>query len=245
MLVILLSFALGLLLGLLGGGGSVLAVPVFRYGLGEKPSTAIPGALVVVALTSLVGLVMHARRGRVRWRCGFGFAAVSLPGAIIGGWFGSLVPDELRMLLFAGVLVFFGIRLLRVRASTGLETTTGSRFVVTAAAIGALTGFLGVGGGVLITSSLVVFMGVGVGEAAATALLVIVINASGGLLAQIGHTTMPWDKLLLVAAIAAPGAVLGARIGERLPRPWLKTAISLVILALAGWVLWREWSGTW
>ncbi|MAG57200.1 MAG: hypothetical protein CMJ83_12980 [Planctomycetes bacterium] len=283
-MIIFLSILLGLFLGLIGGGGSVLAVPLLRYGMDLDTETAIPGALLVVGLASLVGVYLHARGGRVRWHEGLFFAALSTPAAYAAGRIAGFIPEPMRMPLFAMALIYFAYRLIRrgrdgrgrnaedevdsggsadLQVRSGSESGSGStagadlevrtpeepvdkpRLIVAALSVGALTGCLGVGGGIMVTSALVVVLRLSMKHAVGTSLVVVASNAFAGLAGHIGHAELPWGKLALVAALAVPGCVLGTRLGARMPKKWLRLGLGWAVMLIAAAVLWREMSGAW
>lgn len=243
---IVLSLLLGMLLGLVAGGGSMLAVPVFRYGLDKDPEVAFPGALLVVGIASVIGLALHAREGRVRWAEGSLFAVVSMVGAFAGGWVsGGFVPGNLHMILFAGALIWTGWKLIRMRGSLQRpETAEGDidqrRLILTALGLGVFTGFLAIGGGVLVVGALAVLMRMPIKDAIPTSLLVIACNSFAGLAGHLKHVELPWADLLTVGALAAAGCYVGVKLNRRLPVKWVKDALGWLVMAAAIWVLVRE-----
>ena len=115
MLLAVLAFGVGISLGLLGGGGSVLSVPLLVYVAGWSPHTAATGSLLIVGVTSLLGLVPHARAGRVQWRSGAVFGLAGMAGAFVGGRLSALVPGTVLLLAFAAMMLIAGLGMLRGR----------------------------------------------------------------------------------------------------------------------------------
>lgn len=233
-----LSLAIGASLGLIGAGGSIVTVPVLIYVLGVDPHRAIAMSLAVVGATSLVGAVSHSRKGAVRGRAAALFAA---PG-IVAAWLGSrltyLVPGEILLLLFAGLMLVVAVRMLRGGQDPAATPHPSSVFGILAAgtAVGFLTGFLGVGGGFLIVPALVLTAGLTMREAIGTSLVVIAVNCAAGLA---GHWRHGFDLrlTLLVAALAAAGVLLGSVLSHRVSGPALRRAFAVSVLAVAVFLL--------
>lgn len=157
--------AVGFILGLIGGGGSILAVPLLVYVVGvQSPHVAIGTSAVAVALSAAANLVGHARAGTVKWPCGIVFALSGIAGAAIGAWFGKAVDGTRLLALFGALMVVVGLLMLRPRRSAGnpdvkLNRDTMARMlpalIGAGFAVGTLSGFFGIGGGFLIVPGLI------------------------------------------------------------------------------------------
>lgn len=189
MLLLAAVFAalIGLSLGLLGGGGSILTVPVFVYLLGFEAKEAIAGSLAVVGATSLFGAVGHWRAGNVNLRVAAVFGAVAMPGAYLGARLAAFVSGGVQLTLFAGVMLLAAWFMFRPRNAAeedaAGEHARGMPLWLIAAqglAVGLLTGLVGVGGGFLIVPALVLLGKVPMKQAVGTSLLVIAMNSAGG-----------------------------------------------------------------
>ncbi|MEZ7002525.1 sulfite exporter TauE/SafE family protein [Streptomyces sp. AD55] len=203
----------GVALGALGAGGSILTVPALIYLLGFTPAAATTASLVVVIVTSVTALVGHARAGTVRWRSGLLFAAAGLVPAAVAGVLSARVPDRVLTLMFAVLAGAAALAMLRRRAPREGTTASAPRAAGAGAGLGAVTGFLGVGGGFLAVPALVSVLAVPMGAAVGTSLLVVLANALVALGARAG-TAAHVDLALLLPFLAA--AVLGAWDGRRL-----------------------------
>jgi uncharacterized membrane protein YfcA len=202
----------GLALGTLGAGGSILTVPALIYLLGFAPAAATTAALIIVIVTSITALLAHARAGAVRWRAGLLFAAAGvLPAA--AGVLSSRIPATALTLMFAALAGPTALRMLRRRASCGNGTVSAVRATGAGAGLGAVTGFLGIGGGFLAVPALVAVLAVPMSAAVGTSLLVIVVNALVALAAR-AHSAVHLDWALIAPFLAT--AVLGAWDGRRL-----------------------------
>lgn len=213
-LAVLAGAVVGLALGALGAGGSILTVPALIGLLGFTPTAATTASLVIVIVTSLTALLAHARAGAVRWRAGLLFAAAGLPPAAAAGALSPHVPAPVLTSMFAALAGFAALHMLRGRrASQGNGKASGLRAAGAGAGLGAVTGFLGVGGGFLAVPALVGVLAVPMSDAVGTSLLVIVANAVAALGAR-AHTAVHLDWALIAPFLAA--AVLGAWDGRRL-----------------------------
>ena len=182
------GLVLGALLGLVGGGGGILAVPALVYGLGLPLASAVPASLVVIGLASAVAVAPRARR-EVNWRLAIVIGAAGIPTSIAGGVVNHQLDDQWLMLAFAAIMVLAGLRMLRGNDETGgvCELPGGGvawrrclpRAIAVGLLVGFLTGLLGVGGGFLLVPALIVALGLRTPTAVATSLVIIVINAVG------------------------------------------------------------------
>ncbi|GAA2080112.1 sulfite exporter TauE/SafE family protein [Streptomyces albiaxialis] len=244
----------GLALGGLGAGGGILAVPVLVHLLGFGPRDAATAALFVVALSSLGGLLAHARAGTVRWRAGLLFAAAGMPPALAAGLLSAHIPGVLLSAAFALVAALAARRMLRVpdeeppAVRTDAGTGAGRRWprvVGAGAGLGGLTGLLGVGGGFLAVPALAGLLAFPMAEAAGTSLLVVAANALSGLSGRAGGASgLDWAVLAPFAGAAILGAWDGKRLATRVPGTvlrrvfaWLLLAVATAMLAEATWTL--------
>jgi uncharacterized membrane protein YfcA len=240
-LAAVLSFAMGLSLGLLGGGGSVLAVPILVYVLDVETKAAIASSLLVVGTTAAVGLVRHAHVGNVRWRTGLLFAGLSMIGAYAGGRAAAHVPGAILLVLLGGTMIATAIALLR--SDRGPTTTTQRRHATPAAvllqalALGGFMGLIGAGGGFLLVPTLLLLGGLSMHEAIATSLLVIALNSVAGFAGHVQHATVDWTAAALVAGVAAGGAVSGGVLATHLPPHALRRAFACLILGIGVFLL--------
>ena len=256
-LAVVAGLLIGLSLGALGGGGSVLAVPVLVYALGQTPGQATTGSLVVVGLTSLIGAVTAHRAGHALQGRGTAFGVVAIAGAALGATASGLVPGPVLMAAFAALLVVVAAVMVarQVRRSRGGAETAPTRVddpiitfsphfacacpralkvLVTATVVGLLTGFLGVGGGFLVVPALVLALGLPMELAAGTSLVVITITSAAALVVRAGTAVHPdWTLVALLSVAAVVGGWLGARIAVRVPTARLQGAFTGLLLLVA------------
>lgn len=234
------SGLIGLSLGLIGGGGSIITLPVLVYLAGIDPLLAVGMSLAVVGATSLVGVVFHYLRGNVDLRKGALFGGFGAGGAYFGSGLTPLVSGENLLLIFALLLAAVALVMMFRKGPPRMKGSGATDLKKTAAAgllVGLLTGFLGVGGGFLIVPALVLFGGVEIGAAIGTSLLVIAINSAAGLIGQFQHHPLDLKVTAVYGVIACTGTWIGARLGEgaspeRLQKgfAWFAMAVALFLI---------------
>ena len=241
---ILAGLVTGGVLGLTGAGGSILTLPALVGVVGLAPHQAVAASLLSVGGSAAAGAATHARDGRLRWRAVLPFAAIAGLAAIGGGRVGRLVPARGLMIAFGALALFIGWRMHRRSATDGAGVAapaaraSRSRLVLTALAVGLLSGVLGVGGGFLIVPALVAAVGLALPEAIATSLGVIALNCAGALLGALsGLDGLPWGRALPFVLASILGSRAGATLGGRWPVARLRTAFSVLAFAVGAGTL--------
>jgi uncharacterized membrane protein YfcA len=234
-LAIALSVAIGLSLGLLGGGGSILAVPVLLHVVGLAAKPAIATSLLVVAAASFAAMAVHARAGRVRYRVGATFGATSMVGAFAGGHLSRFLPDGILIAAFTVVMLVTGVMMLRRRREVGTARCASARCMsVLGVSVGLLTGVVGAGGGFVVVPALAMLGGLPMPEAIATSLLVIGVNSLTGFLGQVGHVAIDARIAGDVTLAAVAGSFVGALGASRLRPESLRRGFAVLVLGMAG-----------
>lgn len=258
-----LGVLIGLSLGALGGGGSILTVPALVFVLGLTAQQATAGSLVIVGITAAIASVGHARVGNTRWGRGMTLALVGVPASILGSKLNRDVNPDVLLLAFAGLMVVAAVgMLLRAQPgpppatpdqseagsrSTVLRTceqrtiappaiATAVRILAVGLGIGFLTGFLGVGGGFLIVPVLVVLLRYDMPVAVGTSLLVIALNSAVALIARLGHGGLVWHVVVPFTLAAVAGSLGGKRLADRIDPASLTRAFAVLLLAVAAYV---------
>ncbi|WP_199434660.1 sulfite exporter TauE/SafE family protein [Qaidamihabitans albus] len=245
-LAVLSGLATGVALGLVGGGGSVLALPAFVYGLGLPVSQAVPASLLVVALSSAAALLPRLRRGEVRWRVAAVFGAAGTIVAFAGAAVNRALPPRLVLGAFAVVLVVVGVRMLRSPEPRGgaCAMVDGAvnwrsclpKALATGAGAGFLTGLLGVGGGFVVVPALVWLLGLTMPVAVATSLVILVINSLAGLAAHAGQVRLDLAVAGTFAVAALIASLLAGRFAGRLPAAALRRGFAVLVFGVAALV---------
>lgn len=230
-----LALLVGASMGLLGGGGAILTVPILTTVAGVEPRAAIAASLLVVGLTSTAALVPHARARRVRWGVGATIAPAAIVGALVGGLLGGAVPPIALLLLLAATMMAAAVAMLRRRRrEPRLDTRPRtSLLLLLGLGVGVLSGLVGAGGGFLLVPALVLLAVLPAGVAAATSLLVVAVQTLAALAVQPGLADIPWTLALPFAALAIAGSLAGATLADRVPDRALRVGFAVLLLAVA------------
>ncbi|MGH7787896.1 MAG: sulfite exporter TauE/SafE family protein [Candidatus Binatia bacterium] len=232
---LVLTVAVGVVLGTMGSGGSIVMVPVLVYVAGLTPGDAVVVSLAVVGSTSLLGAWLRLRAGQFHWRAVKFLSLTGMAGALLGARGTPLVDPQLLMLLFAALMLAVGISMLRARDSADRVPRCRPLLCMTiGAVIGVLTGFLGVGGGFMIVPALVFLAGIDTASAIGASLAIIALNSFGGLLGHLDAVAGLWRDALLYLLAAVGGMLAGARLGTTLPERTLQKGFGALVLAVGG-----------
>ena len=241
---LLLSLIMGGVLGLLGGGGSILTVPILVYVLGMEAKPAMATSLLVVAISSAIGAVQHARSGNVWPRTGLVFGGIAMIGAYGGARLAAFVPGHVLLLVFGGMMAVTGAMMLRrgTRDTMPRPTTRGDfwKLALEGLGVGTATGLVGAGGGFLVVPALAMLGGLPMHAAVGTSLLVIAINATTALAGYLGHVAIDVRIAALVTTAAVTGSLLGGRLTSTLQPAMLRRAFAGLVLAVAAAMLAKE-----
>lgn len=242
-----LAILIGVSLGLLGGGGSILTVPILVYVLGQGTHEAIATSLLVVGATSVAALIPHARGGRVRWKTGLLFGATSMVGAYGAGRIAHYVPGVVLLLAFGAMMLVTAIAMMRGKkepAAAASHAPTDKlpifKIVLEGLAVGAVTGLVGAGGGFLVVPALVLLGGLGMREAVGTSLLVIAMKSSAALAGYLGSTQIDFALAGMVTTAAIIGSVGGAAIAGRVRQDVLRRGFAWFVVVMAVFLLSQE-----
>ena len=241
--VLILAIAIGLSLGLLGGGGSILTVPLLTYVAGMDPKEAIAASLFVVGATSVLSTLTHARMGNVQWRTGLIFGAASMAGAFLGGLAGGYIPGVILMLAFAVMMIATAIAMLRGRKKRDTVEQTKlplGKILIEGLVVGLVTGLVGAGGGFLVVPALALLGGLAMPVAVGTSLLVISMKSFAGLAGYLTTVSLDWPLVLGVTGMALIGALIGARLTKVVPEQALRKGFGVFVLVMGIFVLSQE-----
>lgn len=241
--VIAAGVVIGLLLGLTGGGGSILTVPLLVYVVGLDAKVAIATSLLIVGITSLAAVVSHSRCGNVFWRTGGLFGLAGMAGAYSGGSLAQFMSDTLLLLLFAAVMLGSGLAMLKKKAATatpGLDPAVPSprkwiRVVSDGFVVGIVTGLVGAGGGFLVVPALALLGGMPMHAAVGTSLMVIAMKCFAGLAGYtfISHIPVDVTSAAIVSAFAIVGTTLGTRLSRAVSAEHLQRGFGVFVLLVA------------
>lgn len=248
LLGLILSAVIGLSLGLIGGGGSILTVPILVYFLGVEPREAVGMSLAVVGATSLFGSFLHWRRGNVDFSSALLFGVSGIVGAFLGSPLTRLVsPDFLLLIFGALMLVVAGSMLWRSKRADDetVRQANRTKAILAGFGVGVLTGFLGVGGGFLIVPALILFGGLRMKEAVGTSLFVIFLNCVAGLIGHASQSHFGWSLTALVIILAVGGAALGTILSHRLAAHRLQKMFAVLVLTVGVFLIVKNYAVLW
>ena len=239
-LAVVLAALVGVSLGLLGGGGSILAVPLLVYVAGLDPKEAIATSLLVVGTTSAFALIPHARAGRVRWRTGLLFGVAGMTGAYAGGRVAEFIPGSVLLVAFSLMMLATAVAMIRGRRAPSRpahdELPVG-RVLLDGVVVGLVTGLVGAGGGFLIVPALVLLGGMPMSAAVGTSLLVIAMKSFAGLAGYMASVEINWPLAGAITAAAVLGSLVGSRLNGLVEPDTLRKAFGYFVIVMGLFIL--------
>ena len=262
-----LGFLIGVSLGALGGGGSILAVPVLVFVAGQTPSEATATSLLVVGVASLVGAARHHGHGRVRIGAGAAFGLLGVAGSLAGSALNRRLDGDVLLLAFSALIVIAAWRIVagcpsctRVGETAAVRTTVPSgggvavgvrvdasravQLVAVGTFVGFLTGLFGVGGGFVIVPALTLVLQFSMPQAIGTSLVVIAVNAATAFAARLGGA-VDWGTTVVFAVAAIAGVGAGTRIADRLRPETMQRSFAALLVGVALYTAGRAATGVW
>ncbi len=244
----ILAVCIGLSLGLIGGGGSILAVPILVYVMGVNSKAAIAMSLVIVGTVSIIGAIPHGRQGNVNWKTAIIFTPAAMVGAYLGARITALpfISDTFQLVCFGIIMALASILMIRKGGKKKdvkpVEKNIPQWLAIPSEglAVGILTGFVGVGGGFLIIPALVLLGGIPMKEAIGTSLLIIAAKSATGFLGYIDRVAIDWNSIISFTIAASAGTVLGAYLTKYIDAKQLQKGFGYFVLAVAVFVLIRR-----
>ena len=242
---ILIGAVVGGVMGLLGGGGTVLLLPLLVYVGSMSPHAAIGTSLVVVGLGALAATVQHARAGRVRWRVGLNFGFAAMLGAFPGGWVAQFVSGTWLMVGFAMLMMVAGLVMLRPRKELRQrdEPVAWYWIWIEGVLVGFFTGLVGAGGGFMIVPALVLLGGLDMKEAVGTSLFIMSMKSVAALAGQLTHVELDWSLVIVVSMAAIVGSTVGAFVTRWVSAQRLRMSFAILVVLLAVHTMGQELNG--
>ncbi len=239
-----LAVLVGISLGLLGGGGSILTVPLLAYVAGMSPKQAIATSLLVVGTTSAVAAISHARAGRVQWRTGLVFGMAGMAGAYAGGRVAKFIPGTVLLIAFAVMMVATAVAMLRGRKNIEVKADDHHlpipKIIGEGLVVGLVTGLVGAGGGFLVVPALALLGGLPMPIAVGTSLVVIAMKSYAGFAGYLSTVSIDWRLAAMVTAAAVVGAVIGARLAAMVDPDSLRQAFGWFVLLMSSIIIAEE-----
>lgn len=233
----ILCALIGISLGLFGGGGSIIIVPVLVYIIGIEAHHAVEMSLTVIGVTSLIAAALHHQRGTVKLRAGALFSTTGTLGAYSGSCLTYLLSPAAMLLSIATLMIVIAVFMLIKRHSSQDATSYHNRSkfkaLLAGLIVGLLTGFLGVGGGFLVVPALVLFCGLSMKDAIGTSLLIIAIDCAAGLLGHLHYWGFDIRVTMLMTVLAIDGTLIGTSLSHRVSPERLKKWFAMFVIAVA------------
>lgn len=249
-ILIALATLIGILLGLLGGGGSILTVPVLVYIADLSAKNAIVTSLIVVGITSLIAVINHARKGFVCWKTGFTFGLAGMIGAFLGGRTAAFIPDPILLVLFATVMITASIAMFRGGRPAVTTQTNSKNFcpahlpilaiVFDGFLVGFVTGLVGVGGGFLLVPALNFLAGLPMHAAIGTSLFIIVLQSGAAIAGHAENMSIDYSLTTLITGFAILGSIFGSLLTAKISSHYLKKGFGVFVFFLGSYLLYRE-----
>ena len=257
-----LGFLIGLSLGALGGGGSILAVPALVYAAGQDPKAATTTSLVLVTITALIGIIPHWRAGHVRLAAGAVFGLAGIGGSLVGSAWNEAVDADVLLFAFSMLMLVAAYAMWRrlrkqtaapavrsagaaaatperldtdLRAGTAirLDMATAVKVVIAGSFIGLLTGFFGVGGGFVIVPALVLALGFSMPDAVGTSLIVIAVNSTVALATRLPSGSVEWGTVIPFTIASLIGVFVGSRLASTRDPSFLQKWFVVLLVVVA------------
>lgn len=238
-----LSILVGISLGLLGGGGSILTVPILIYVLKIDPKLAIALSLAVVGFSGLFGIVGHLKKGNVLFKVSLVFGTFAMVGTVIGTKLAPFVSSRVQLLLFAGLMLAASVLMIKKPRYSSEEKTSSSEFnfcpknitllTMQAIVVGVLTGVVGVGGGFMIVPALVLLTKIPMKKAVGSSLVIIVANSISGFISYQSTMTIPWEFLCKFTGFSILGILIGTTISSKVPQEKLKNGFGYFLILMS------------
>lgn len=242
------AIAIGVSLGLLGSGGSILTVPVLLYLFDQPERVAIAGSLAIVGLIALAGAIPYILKKQTHWQSVVWFGIPGMIGTYGGAFFSQFVTGAVQLITFAVVMLMASFFMLKPKKEVALakvEERKNSKILLDGLLVGVLTGFVGVGGGFLIVPALVLLAGLSMHQAVATSLVIIFLKSFAGFYKYLDvlsqeSLSLDWQVIGLVTILGILGSFSGNLIANKISGQKLKTGFALFLLPMAAFIIWQN-----
>jgi hypothetical protein len=242
------AVAIGISLGLLGSGGSILTVPVLVYLIGQDEKVAIAGSLFVVGTIALAGSLQYLRAKLVDWHNVLVFGLPGMVGTYLGAALAAYLSGIMQLTLFAGVMLlasWFMLRPIDLGPPGEHKPRATWKIAGDGLGVGVLTGLVGVGGGFLIVPALVLLGGMAMHRAVATSLVIIALKSYSGFykytdVLEAQNLELDWNTLMIVTGLGIAGSLVGGKLANRLPQDTLKKSFGIFLIVMGIYILIRS-----
>lgn len=239
---IISSLFIGISLGLLGGGGSILTVPVLIYIVKMDPKDSIALSLAIVGITSLFGLIKHIKDGNINKKISILFIPFAIAGTFLGTYLAQFISAQIQLIIFAIIMILAAIFMFKGRKDIVNKdsNTKASLIIPIAISLGVMTGIIGVGGGFLIVPTLVLLAGLEMKVAVGTSLLIIAINSISGFIGYLNYIKVPWGFLTQFTSFSILGIFIGAALLKKIKPDNLRKGFALFLVIMGCFILYKN-----
>jgi uncharacterized membrane protein YfcA len=249
--IVIGALIIGVVLGMLGSGGSAITVPVLIYGIGHGAKESIAESMAIVGIIAVIAAIPYARSRQIDWKSVWNFGIPGMLGALIGAWLGGMASESLQLIVFGSVLIISALVMLRIQNKGAVENDADvvtlrrspiRTLALQGAIVGVVTGFVGVGGGFLIVPALVMLGKLPMRVAIGTSLVIIAVMSSVGF-AKYEHylllhdMAVDWQAIAMFSAIGVIGSLMGRSINARLNQQTLKKIFATFLIIIGGFVI--------
>lgn len=240
MIVYFLAALAGLSLGLLGGGGSILAVPIMVYTANIPPKVAVAMSLAVVGVTTLFGVYGHYKAKNINIKLALQFGGAAIPSTFIGSYLSQLISGSTQLIIFSIVMILAAIFMFKGRSESETNNKNFVMTLISGSFVGVMTGLIGVGGGFLIVPALMYFTGTKIKQAVGTSLLIISLNSLIGFLSYLDKVQINWAFMSKFTVASIVGILIGAKLVPYIPAQKLKKAFAIFLILMGIFILYKN-----
>jgi len=243
-LALFLATFIGLSLGMLGGGGSILTVPILVYILDFDPKLSIALSLAIVGTTSLIGSYAHYKQENINIKIALIFGPVAMIGTFMGAKIAAYMSGTTQLIIFAVIMILASFFMFKDRGESEANEKEISipLVILEGIVVGIITGIVGVGGGFLIVPALVLLTGISMRQAVGTSLLIISLKSFSGFLGYLGQVSIPWDFLLLFILFTGIGIIIGTKLINKIPQKLLKKTFAVFLVIMGIFILYKNYN---
>lgn len=239
----ILAILIGLSLGLMGGGGSILTVPILVYVLEMDPKLSIALSLAIVGATSLIGSWGHYRKNNIHLKVAIAFGPFAMIGTFLGAKISVFISAPMQLVLFATIMLLASYFMFKGRKENDVKEIESYNYPLIIAeglVVGVITGIVGVGGGFLIVPALVLVAGIPMKKAVGTSLLIISLKSFSGFLGYLGQFAIPWQFLAIFILFTSTGIIVGSKLVDYIPAQKLKKLFAIFLVIMGIVILYKE-----
>jgi hypothetical protein len=238
----ILALFAGLAMGLLGGGGSILTVPILVYVFSVDTKVAVAMSLAIVGWTALMGMYSHFKLKNISFKVAFIFGGFALPGTYFGSYLSQFISGQIQLLIFSAIMIIAAAFMFNGKKE--IEESSHSLnyplIAISGVFVGIMTGLIGVGGGFLIVPALMFFTGIDMRKAVGTSLFIISFNSIFGFLSYLGRVEIPWNLMIIFSICSTVGIFIGAKLNTKVPQAKLKKIFAVFLIIMGIFILYKN-----